>query len=601
MLAVFIQSLLLAHATVCLLACYNNSGYFEWHSGTRKPLCCPNECLGEERTDQCCSCTAEPCWEIRRNNENFSCPETLGQLDIEIVDVFGNAIIIRNPSASVTEVIYPGSLLTKIPENICDFADTLVKIDFSNNYIKNISMIKCLRKLDTIHLDNNLMRDVGNDTFSEMKNLRVLTLSNNNKLENIGPNVLDIGDQNICIVDFSQNDFLTFDVTNLFTPGPFCKINVSNGNIGDLTNELGYVLDTMNGPGDILAEQAGITHFFNFTALGIHFYELPKYFEGEIRIDASSFNCDCNIYPLVSTGVAYAKFWTNLNQSFSCNHPDWMKGKDMVTLLEENKYDELICELENCPSFCRCIDKPSENRVIVNCSDKGLTQFPDEMPFGYWNNKNIELLLARNVITEIPDTNYLWRLIKLDMSGNTIRKMNENALQNIHVDNMDQEGLIINGQMLDTLGKDFEEKDPHKIRFGDYPVRCDCQNLWVGDWIRINHPKLRALNRVQDVVSYEERNSTMLDRLKWKLGPPANQRERCNKADDDFDKPKEDFEKEYDLFDRKSVTSGDGKVDGYSKSVFERLYEPKPLLCNCKYRKCYLHSEALDSMNNGAH
>lgn len=103
------------------------------------------------------------------------------------------------------------------------------------------------------------------------------------------------------------------------------------------------------------------------------------------------------------------------------------------------------------------------------------------MPVGYWNNRNIELILVDNNIQEIPSRYYMDRLVGLDLRNNLILQTDHTAIENI--------GCPINmeDQMMSDLISAFAEKDPNVINFGTDPVTCDCENLWIGDWIRINN------------------------------------------------------------------------------------------------------------------
>ncbi|KAK3104065.1 hypothetical protein FSP39_024130 [Pinctada imbricata] len=43
----------------------------------------------------------------------------------------------------------------------------------------------------------------------------------------------------------------------------------------------------------------------------------------------------------------------------------------------------MICdEPENCPRGCHCFSQPSRNHLVVNCSNVGLTQLPQNLPYG---------------------------------------------------------------------------------------------------------------------------------------------------------------------------------------------------------------------------
>ena len=483
--------------------CSNNDDYFAWSPGSRETLCCEQSCASSEEPDNCCACWARPCWELVREGEtDINCSDTLGQLDVEVVDIFGNALVVMSDTsenATVFELTLRNANLDTIPSNICDFNGTLVKLDLAFNKIRDISPIECLSKLDSLNLDSNLISEVNNRTFSTMKNLRVLSMRNNRDLMNLEPNVINIGIQNIYFVDFSENDFDSIDITNIFRPGPFCTLNISNGRIGEFTNDLSYLVNSTQGPGYIDLVNSGLTEMINFTDIGVNYTHIGKYIKGDLSVDHMTLNCDCNIYPLAKDLDTVLKFWKNPAEAeFICTKPDSMKGKRITDVVNDGDYHLLACEMTNCPTFCTCIDIQSERKIVVNCSDKGLTEFPTEMPVGYWENNNVELLMARNRITEIPTRYYIDRLVCLDLSGNEINYISTMSVKNLQYTNIPKDGVIISDQNVRRLDPAFQAVDPRVFVFGDNPVVCDCGNLWIGDWIRVNN----AFGRLRCKTSY---------------------------------------------------------------------------------------------------
>jgi len=478
--------------------CYNNDGYISWSHGNRE-LCCPDECRSQGYMDRCCACEAKPCWQLVQDGEtNLTCPDTLGRLHVEMEDAFGNSRLVVSQNATVFELVHRNAHLVKLPKNICDFNNTLVKLDLAFNKIKDISKIQCLPELDSIILDNNSIKEITNKTFSSMKNLRVLSMRNNVNIMKLEPNVINIGDQNIYIVDLSENWLDSVDVTNIFRPGPFCSLNISNGTIGNIFNENHYKINVRQGPGDIFLEDVGVVEFFNFTDLGLDYSEMPKYLEGHLNMD-KSIMCDCFMHPIAEWFVKWVHYWPNIGRSdFLCNKPELMKGKSIKEVVEAGELYRFACELKNCPTFCSCIDMPSKKKIVVNCSDQALTEFPAEMPVGYWGNNRVELLMSRNRITAIPARYYMDKLVGLDLSGNEITYINTKSVENLQYTNIPKDGMIISDQNVQRLDPSFQAVDPRVFVFGDNPVVCDCGNLWIGDWIRVNN----AFGRLRCKTSY---------------------------------------------------------------------------------------------------
>jgi len=497
--------------------CYGNAGYFSWSTGSRDPICCPTKCRTKDSVDRCCSCEAKPCWEIRKSGlSNFACPETLGRLHVEKTSVFGDAVLRTNDNATVFKLDASNSELNAIPSNICDWTSSLVTLDLSHNRLTDVSSLSCLRSLGTIHLDYNMIVYLSNKTFSSMKNLHTLTMRHNPRLMRLEPNLLNIGEQNICNVDFSFNNFDSVDITAILRPGPFCNATFNDGFVGKITNDLNYILNALHGPGTVNLERTGITQMINFSSLGIDYSEIGNSFAGQLVTDAASFACDCNIYPLVSQAKHFERYWLNKanekEYNFICNNPEQMKGINLLEVVQKGDFHDLVCELQNCPLFCTCLDIPSENKVLVNCSNKDLYDFPNEMPVGYWNNKNIDLRLDGNYITDIPSMNYFNRIVRIDLTGNNIHSIDPRVITSLDDSLVQTDGFVIVDQSLDTLVSEFQYKDPAFFVFGNNSIKCDCTNLWIGDWLRIHNANGRLLCQTEHgIVAAETVSSKSLD------------------------------------------------------------------------------------------
>jgi len=485
--------------------------YFEWQSGSGPPLYCPDRCTAVEDPGRCCACGALPCWDLQQNSTNTSvtCGVTKEMLYIERTNVHGVVYVVNPFPADLYELTVKQDFLIKIPGNICDFASSLVKLDLSFNKLVDISPLKCLTELDTLHLDYNLIKEVDNTTFSNMTKLRVLTMRGN-KLENMPPNLIKTGDRNVFTVDFSSNQFLyKVDITNIFREGIFCVLDMSETVSNQIVNELNHRANqsAFHGPGEINFERSEISFFPNITAVGLNWNSHNVL--GRIRIDESSIRCDCNIYPYATASLTeFLTYWDNL-ATFTCNSPDKMKGENLTSILMERQFDKLTCDLENCPyqGLCHCIDNPDANKIIVNCTNAGLDEFPDEMPVGFWDNKNIHLILVGNKIKEIPNRYYMDRLVGLDLRRNYLSVANPNAVRNIFCP------VNIEDQRLTNLIQEFGVKDPNNFEFGNNPFKCDCTNLWIRDWIRVGNALKRLRCELNDgrVMWAENVTSDVLD------------------------------------------------------------------------------------------
>ncbi|XP_060574401.1 uncharacterized protein LOC132732072 [Ruditapes philippinarum] len=467
----------------CVISAFSTNatipGYHLWSYGERAEIFCPNDCKTKDYPEECCSCRAQPCWEINQ----LLCP--VDKIYLEYLNIYGESILTNTNNDSVAELIHTGGSLSKLPQNICQIKEQLRKVDLRYNWIRSISVIKCLKQLDTLRLDFNLITYIANTSFTDMIHLRILTMSHN-LIMKLEPNTIIIKGGNIPIIDFSNNPNMDcLDVSNVLRPGPFCTLNFTNSNIESITNDLGIVLDkVIHGPGDILLEHTHLGSFINFTSIGIEdMGDFPKYISGSLKLDSSSVNCDCTIFPILkSLGTEASVYWKNLD-TFVCNMPESVKGLNLTEVAISQHYDDLTCDLSEkhtCPHYlCHCIDMPSQDKVLVNCTGVGLKSMPDEMPIGTWRNNRIDLILAVNKISVIPARKYYNRLINLDLSGNPVSTFSRQAAASI------LSTINIENQTLDDLPPILQHRDPNAITFGPHPIICNCGNTWIGDWIRL--------------------------------------------------------------------------------------------------------------------
>lgn len=473
------------------------SGYRKWApvNSTREDMYCPDICYDGQEDESCCCCRAVPCWQL----DPVACNVTVGQLHVEYIDIYGSSIFVPSGNYTLYETTHRNGHLTRFPENMCDFAESLVKVDFSYNRLGDISAIRCLKKLDTLRLDANRISAIRNTSFSDMEYLRIVSLSKN-LIDNFHPNTIKIKNGTVLMSDFSYNILETLDITNVLRPGPFCNISYKGCEVSEQTNLLDYKIHEYNvhGPGYINLQNTTGNSFINFTKIGVDNYtQLGRYAKGTIEYDGSSISCDCNLYPfLTGLGKDASKYWPRLdnNENMTCESPEHMSGMNLTKLYHDQQFDDLTCDLPNCPHNCKCTDAPSKDKVIVKCTKQ--TGMPDFIPVGYWNNDRVELDLSdpSNTVPHFTDTSYTARLEVLNFGDNEVRNMDINAMASLS----DNIVITFTNQDMKTIPTSFNKLDPNNIAFGTNPVDCNCDNIWIGDWIR----RYNAQDKLQCSTSY---------------------------------------------------------------------------------------------------
>ena len=458
---------------------FTKAEYVPWRpaDSQRTDLFCPADC---EENDECCSCEALTCWEI----DSHACSVTISNLHIEYLNWFGGSEVIAEMSdATIYELIHTGGRMTSLPGNLCAWNFTTI-VDLSHNRIQNIDRIRCLEGLYVLRMESNLINSIQNDTFKNFKYLRTVSFANN-KLKHLDPFTFEISDGNLHTLNMSFNEFTSVDITNILWTKPFCITDYQGSLMGSITNVLNFTVaeNELIGPGTTNFNKSRSVEFLNFSEIGVPYERLVKQLDGRFFYDESSMQCDCNLYPLFNAvGVKTYDIWPNmLDNDFRCVSPERMAGKRLKTILDSKNFGLLTCDLiENCPYKCRCSDRPSESLVTVNCSGAGLTELPHEMPLGHWNNYRLDLHLDGNDIQKIDDRNYINRVVNLNMNGNPVSSFPETVAERFEV----LATVEIDSYMGSSIPLHFQKYDPEKVDFGEHPLICDCDNLWIGRWLR---------------------------------------------------------------------------------------------------------------------
>jgi protein toll len=160
-----------------------------------------------------------------------------------------------------------------------------------------------------------------------------------------------------------------------------------------------------------------------------------------LNVKHNPIECDCHVYDLVryyndllDETVKY--MIQILSDGVICKGPKDFEGYQVESL----PIKALTCEIfsKECPESCQCYVRPADKGLIIDCSNRGLTQIP-----GSLSNMNVTLLdgaqttidhieldLRRNRIKQLPkifEDSYK-RVTKLYLSNNNITSINTTSL-----------------------------------------------------------------------------------------------------------------------------------------------------------------------------
>ena len=397
----------------------------------------------------------------------------------------GEIVVMPNEhNSTFYSLIHQNGRLTKIPENLCDFQNT-VTIDLAQNFIAVFDNISCVVHLNTLYLNNNKITKLSSKIFYELHYLRTVDVSHNN-IVTLEPNVFSTASGTIFNASASQETLEELDVTNFYSPGFFCTRNFSNTSV-KVINKSNFKIGAANitvGPGTVYSGSTTVSPFYNFTNIGTDFPDLDGIIKVSHEYRNYTFHCDCSIVPFlkeVSVPFIIEVMPFFAFQGLYCSSPEELNGLHIFKNFTPETLDLITCNIiDFCPWKCICTDYQNQERVVVNCTGAGYTVLPNEMPIGFWNNKQLEVVLAGNGIRNIQEREWLKRVEKISFANNPFEHLDASVIEKLP----DEGEIDLSGLKLAYIPRNLQNKDLFNINFTDTTVICDCHNVWIGDWIR---------------------------------------------------------------------------------------------------------------------
>ncbi|CAG2222715.1 unnamed protein product [Mytilus edulis] len=447
----------------------------------RTDLTCPMTCNKQRFTFHqmsCCICKSKSKIE---NLTNLSVLYNEGQYNSTIVDPGGHH--------DLYSLYHRNGNLTFLPNNICKFNGLFI-IDLSFNKIKSIDEISCLTNLDTFLLRGNNVQFLKNNTFLQMKFIRIIDLSFN-KINVMDPGFLLNMNGSLFYLRLAFNNMSTLDITNALASKQqyFCLVDYSHNAIKSITNELAWKFrpNTSLGNGGMVdASNNSLSSFFNAKSLRFLGFENPLFigrlfsygFDGR----DNPWTCDCNIYPFAIAAEHIASTMKRDYFDVRCFTPNSLKGISILTIIKERRYDGLICNLslaEKCPPKCRCIYQPAvRNRTLIECSASNVTKFPSVLP----NKKVLEVDLSNNYLKHLKiqfkHEQFYDSIRLLNVSNNKIH-----VLPRLHWFRLRSADIDLRGNIINSLHRSIGELNPCNIYLDTIIMQCKCEDIWLQQWL----------------------------------------------------------------------------------------------------------------------
>ncbi|XP_076107146.1 protein toll-like [Mytilus galloprovincialis] len=417
-----------------------------------------------------------------------------------------------------------------MPGNTCSFKG-LFMIDLSFNQIKTLDTVSCLKNLDTLMLRGNNIQYIHNNTFVNMRFLRIVDLSMN-KISLMDPGFLFTMNGSLFFLNLSFNEMPTLDITNAIATKQeyFCLVDYSHNSIKSLTNDQTWVLksnSTVGHGGMVNLSNNSLTSFFDVNTLRFLGFEHPlligrlMFYGFDLR--DNKWNCDCKVFQFAKAAERLVQVMTRDYFDVKCYSPRTLKDRLVVTIIRDRQYDNLICNLsfaEKCPPKCRCMYQPAvRNRTLIDCSDLHLMKLPHMLP----DYNVLEVDLSNNSLHNLINQfdhihihrrtikNYFERIRFLNVSNNHIQILPRSNLFYLREAEID-----FRGNKIYSLHRSIAVLNPCNIYLDTIEMKCECEDIWLQQWLPKNDSKCNK--NVQVLCEFEKQLIAIQYMTKKNLG-----------------------------------------------------------------------------------
>jgi len=448
---------------------------------------CPQMCDCQQPTDQ--QLTVD-CGR-RKVNESILAQDLDQQLsDEEIREHLTSLQISNTPLTQVpisvchltnlTSLNLDSNRFNRLPDNCFTRMRHLQWLTATENNITQIQdgLFDGLNSLRKLQFDKNQIKDIGLWIFSnqfDLINLKTISMQHN-ELRSLEPwpviRGLHGSAYSRVVVDLSYNQ-----ISN-FTNNMHWRINCSmfyyarlllwQNNIKHLNDfRVGWSLKTFS----------EVACLFKTAVTGyLAFHAYVKY--------SHAYICDCQDFMFLKYQRYFVHF--GLFERLVCNAPTRLAN----ILVLQVPLKEFVCELsDRCPSSCRCVYRPENATLHVYCSAANLSSLPLELPPLPKSYDRYKLDFSNNkLLGRLEGRPYFVNTSILDVSNCAISLVGINAWREIakmqppfvtpHV--------YLQNNMIKSLPVEITNINITSVylTLNHNPWECSCANQWMIDWFK---------------------------------------------------------------------------------------------------------------------
>ena len=385
------------------------------------------------------------------------------------------------------------STLTHVPLSVCRLT-TLTQLHLDNNRLTRLpgNCFTNLTALTSLSAPHNNITELQDGLFDGLHQLQTLQLSYN-RISSIGLRVFN-GSANLTSlrdVDVYENRIETLEPWPLYVgfngkQGYKTPVDVSSNNINSFTNRMGWKAEcgTRKVYVDLLLNRNPIKHITDILrgwnislvtwfCLSPHIDLASSY----IHLQSVKLDCDCvdyNIFRLVRSGhvgILYRVY---------CNSPASLSNKAVASV----PLDQFVCEVtEHCPPGCRCIHRPANASLHIDCSNSNIAVLPSELPKLPKSNTKYKLDFSNNrLLRRLEHRDYFVNTTILGVSNCNLETI-DFEMWNV-LANMTQ--VFLDGNRLQSLPYSIAKVNlgKTKVDLSRNPWKCACDDSWMSSWLK---------------------------------------------------------------------------------------------------------------------
>jgi len=441
---------------------------------------CPNGCY--------CSLTSS------NTSLTINCGNNHPDIDVKQLSRLLDSMLSADHAVErLTSLTITNTSLTRVPTFVCQLLNLRILI-LDRNKLTELpdNCFTKLTKLSTISMKYNSIVGLQDGVFDGLQSLVTLDLSLN-QIAFIGLRVFSNASDLISLrqMNLDYNRLTSLEpwwyyrciLGNESSP---VHITLKHNMIANFTNRIHFDFRCgMKKPYGYLDLHGNrITHLmdvyrgWNIGEMGelLCLVNIRGHFQMKVNLGGHRYACDCTDFYFYKLIKAIPNFYSHVLDGVRCS------GRLSTGMQSEYAFsiplNEFVCKLsDGCPSSCRCVYRPANATLHVNCSASNLSSLPLDLPPLPKSYVRYKLDFSKNkLLRRLEYRSYFVNTSILDVSNCGLNDIDlEVWLEVSHM-------KIVNfrGNMIQAFPRDVNTRNiSTSLLLGGNPWRCSCDNSWM--------------------------------------------------------------------------------------------------------------------------